>query len=176
MCDRASLTHALLSASATIHKHLFDRGQGAQSKMVDFCLYLDSDVIGRTDPAALAAIQALRSRSKSKAVNHTDYHILRYHPIALSIESKTKDGSMAAAAAALQVGTWQAAHWKFLQKLLAAQGLDVGTLDFLPGLIVQGLEWYFVATTNVDGVKVGSTLHLDELWLTKGRRCGRNSS
>ncbi|KAH9234139.1 hypothetical protein K456DRAFT_1947379 [Colletotrichum gloeosporioides 23] len=120
--------------------------------MVNFCLYLNSNVIRQTNLAALAAIQALRLRLKSKAVNHTDYHILRNHPIALSIKSKTQDGSMAAAA--LQVGTWQAAHWKFHQKLLAARGLDVGTLDFLPGLIVQGLEWYFVATTNVDGAKM----------------------
>ncbi|KAH9225243.1 hypothetical protein K456DRAFT_1852629 [Colletotrichum gloeosporioides 23] len=132
--------------------------------MVDFCLYLNSDVIGRTNPAALAAIQALRSRSKSKAVNHTDYHILRNHPIALSIESKTQDGSMAAAA--LQVGTWQAAYWKFLQKLLAARGLDVGTLDFLPGLIVQGPEWYFFATTNVDGVKTLWTKQFIGLMMT----------
>ncbi|KAK2051184.1 hypothetical protein LY76DRAFT_417882 [Colletotrichum caudatum] len=135
--------------SATIHQHLFKGNKRSQAKMVDFCLYIDADVVGQSDHAAGAALQQLYKSSRSTAVNHTDFAALKKHPIALSIESKTQDGSMAAAT--LQVGTWHAAQWTFLRNQLAKNKLDVATLEFLPGLIVQGSQWYFVASTWKDG-------------------------
>ncbi|KAJ0163685.1 hypothetical protein CTA2_2580 [Colletotrichum tanaceti] len=136
--------------SASIHSHLLRRGQRAQSKMVDYCLYVDSEVATRSDPRVEDAISRLRADSPSEAVNHTDYAGVRRHPLALSIESKTPGGSVEAAT--LQVGTWHAAQWKFLESILNdGDGGDLACLEFLPGLIVQGSDWWFVASTRGNG-------------------------
>ncbi|KAK2051289.1 hypothetical protein LY76DRAFT_676045 [Colletotrichum caudatum] len=46
------------------------------------------------------------------------------------------------------IGTWHAAQWKFLARMRASKGLTLDGLEFLPGLIVQGNDWFFVASTR----------------------------
>ncbi|GKT67445.1 hypothetical protein ColTof3_14784 [Colletotrichum tofieldiae] len=43
--------------------------------------------------------------------------------------------------------------------------LDLGTLDFLPGLIVQGPEWFFVALTRKNGRTCLALWCAEEYWL-----------
>ncbi|KAF4503952.1 hypothetical protein G6O67_008578 [Ophiocordyceps sinensis] len=117
----SSLVNFTICTSALINRHIVNRGP---SKMVDFCFYIDSDVASRSDPAVKDAVADLRAciASKKQAGSHDD--------------------------ATLQIGTWHAAQWKFLARIRASKGLTVDGLDFLPGLIVQGNDWFFVASTR----------------------------
>ncbi|WQF77007.1 Putative PD-(D/E)XK nuclease [Colletotrichum destructivum] len=47
-----------------------------------------------------------------------------------------------------QIGTWHAAQWKFLARRRASKVMTLDGLDFLPRLIVQGNDWFFVASTR----------------------------
>ncbi|TQN64967.1 hypothetical protein CSHISOI_10466 [Colletotrichum shisoi] len=142
---RSNLVNFTICTSALINRHIVNRGP---SKMVDFCFYIDSDVASRSDPAVKDAVTDLRAWSPSEAVNHTDFTMMRNHPIALSIESKKQAGSHDDAT--LQIGTWHAAQWKFFARRRASKGMTLDGLDFLPGLIVQGNDWFFVASTRKD--------------------------
>ncbi|KAK1658536.1 hypothetical protein BDP55DRAFT_527007, partial [Colletotrichum godetiae] len=129
--------------SAGIHRQLLDKR--VQAKMVDFCICIHPDA--EADTGINTAIKQLRDASPSESVNHTDYSVFRNYPIALSIESKIQDGSEGAAT--LQIGTWHAAHWKYLSQHAHKEALN--RLEFLPGLIVQGARWYFLGSTSSDG-------------------------
>ncbi|GJC85432.1 hypothetical protein ColLi_08270 [Colletotrichum liriopes] len=141
----SGLVNFTICTSALINRHIIHRGP---SKMVDFCFYIDSNVASRSDPAVNDAVTELRAWSPSEAVNHTDFTMMRNHPIALSIESKKQAGNHDDAT--LQIGTWHAAQWRFLARIRASKGLTLDGLEFLPGLIVQGNDWFFVASTRRD--------------------------
>ncbi|KAL2669918.1 hypothetical protein Neosp_015084 [[Neocosmospora] mangrovei] len=105
-------------------------GIDLQSKMVDFCLTLtDNDIIH-------AAKERLRP-SNRRMINHTEYQALRFRPIAISIETKTPDGSSQEARAQLSV--WTTAYIARLRELA---GTSTGGLDItLPILTVRGGQW-----------------------------------
>ncbi|KAJ4187798.1 hypothetical protein NW759_016877 [Fusarium solani] len=104
----------------------------APSKMVDFCLFIRPEC-GSPEEQAIKAICHTRS---GQSINHTDLGNFCKHPIALSIETKRPgeqgDNAM------LQMGTWHSAQWRSLRRHR--------TIEFLPGLIVQGHAWQFVAS------------------------------
>ncbi|RSL40612.1 hypothetical protein CEP54_016069 [Fusarium duplospermum] len=104
----------------------------APSKMVDFCLFIRPEC-GSPEEQAIKAICHTRS---GQSINHTDLGNFCKHPIALSIETKRPgeqgDNAM------LQMGTWHSAQWRSLRRRR--------TIEFLPGLIVQGHAWQFVAS------------------------------
>ncbi|KAJ4264307.1 hypothetical protein NW762_005503 [Fusarium torreyae] len=124
------------------------------AKMVDFCLYLKSDVDSH-------ALQALGRRTPTLTVNHTDFAPLQLCPIVLSIETKRPGKELDAAQ--LQMGVWHAAQWSFLRSVigLTPQPLTaeeemarkkmaddkLAELGFIPGIIVQGHRWLFVFST-----------------------------
>lgn len=57
------------------------------------------------------------------------------------------------------MGVWQAAQWKLLGELA---GEAISELEMIPGVVVEGHEWKFVATTNLGGKTVStSALHED---------------
>lgn len=117
--------------------------------MVDYCMYIDTDVAGVADAEVVGdAVRHLRSMSGYSTVNHTSYFHLRDNPVSLSVESKRPGGSVDDAQ--LQMGAWHAAQWAFLDEVTAKMGTTLESLPFLPGLIVQGEHWYFVATTRDD--------------------------
>ncbi|KAM5527969.1 hypothetical protein FOXYSP1_19843 [Fusarium oxysporum f. sp. phaseoli] len=61
------------------------------------------------------------------------------------------------------MATWQAAQWKHLEKL-AGDNLD--KLPFIPGILIQGHKWIFVASTFSNGKTVRHLTSQTIPWLT----------
>ncbi|RFU73757.1 methyltransferase type 11 [Trichoderma arundinaceum] len=127
----------------------------SQAKMVDFCMYL----VPEMEEVATNATKNLREILPYNVINHTEFLPFRNRPIAVSIETKKRGGTQPATAE-LQLGTWQAAQWKFLEHLVCLSSGSFDGLPFLPAVVVQGHDWSFVATTRENKKTV--------LWLEKG--------
>ncbi|KAF4975467.1 hypothetical protein FZEAL_7746 [Fusarium zealandicum] len=115
------------------------RPKGASSKAVDFCVCLKP-------PESSTEAQAIESCTRSRpglSINHTDWGNFCKHPIALSIETKRQSEWDRAL---LQIGTWHSAQWRALQF-----DAPLKAIDCLPGVVVQGHSWCFVASTLEDG-------------------------
>ncbi|KAH7136971.1 hypothetical protein B0J13DRAFT_560317 [Dactylonectria estremocensis] len=110
------------------------------STKVDYVLYLDA---GDEDASTRNALAKLEETEGS--VNHTAFTPLAQYPIFLSIETKRHGGD--GRRADVQMAAWQAAQWSFLE---SQAGDGINELAFLPGIIVQGHEWKFIATTQKD--------------------------
>ncbi|KAJ4214201.1 hypothetical protein NW757_014736 [Fusarium falciforme] len=117
------------------------------STKVDYVLYLDADEGGAYISDALARLEETEG-----SVNHTAFTPLAQYPISLSIETKRHGGD--GRRADVQMAAWQAAQWSFLE---AHAGDAVNKLAFLPGVIVQGHEWKFVATTRKNSKTVSTS-------------------
>ncbi|KAH8661187.1 hypothetical protein BGZ61DRAFT_369428 [Ilyonectria robusta] len=130
------------------------------AKMVDFSIYLapDAGPLTNETKAAVDAISSLRRVLPCGVINHTDFFPLRSRSMVVSIETKKRGGAQQEAE--LQIGTWHTAQWKFLSRLVSDAGGTFDGLPFLPGIVVQGHEWSFVATTR-EGPKT-------ILWLEQG--------
>lgn len=128
--------------------------------------------------AALKAIQALRRKLPSQAINHTDFLPLRNRVLAVSVETKPPPGTDSGKSreAELQIGVWHCAQWRLLEQLVGIAHAQIRTPrativrdgeataattslhavpqqppslpPFLPAIIVRGHEWSFVATTR----------------------------
>lgn len=128
----------------------------SQAKMVDFGIYISPEAEPSSE--ATNAVQNLRRVLPCNVINHSDFVSLRSRPLAVSIESK-KRNSINPETAELQLGTWHAAQWKFLEDLVKRSGGSFDGLPFLPAVIVNGHDWSFAATTK-EGQKT-------ILWLEK---------
>ncbi|KAL7783427.1 hypothetical protein V8C37DRAFT_413729 [Trichoderma ceciliae] len=141
------------------------------AKMIDLCICASLD----DNKELEAAIIDFCTKAPTLSINHTDFQPIQFRPIILSIETKKPDASIQQAQ--LQIGTWHAAQWAFLQwaigeKLLEkrlSQGLGEGTTDkeqeeferekiaalsklgFIPGIIVHGSQWLLVLSTYDNG-------------------------
>ncbi len=143
----------------------------APDRRIDMCIYIDPSV----DLDNVARINTLRRGLPNDSISYTSSIALRNCPVPCSIEIKRSaidfDGAV------LQVGVWQAAHWKMLRILLrdaarrrhtqSTQGnlfidedaerryIDesFAKLGTLHGIYSQGHEWYYVAASPefVDG-------------------------
>lgn len=129
--------------TAAIHSNFM---KNTPNRMVDFCLYVDPESAEATSPTLSKAIEYVRQTSGYSSINHTPHFRLRNKPISLSIESKQRDASLDDAH--LQIGTWHAAQWAYLERLAAKNGNTLEGLAFLPGMIVQAEDWHFVASTR----------------------------
>ncbi|KAH6867695.1 hypothetical protein B0T10DRAFT_325391 [Thelonectria olida] len=118
------------------------------SKMVDFSLYISpgADPSPTETKIISDAINSLRQVLPCGVINHTDFFPLRNRPVVVSIETKKRGGAQQEAE--VQIGTWHAAQWRFLSHLVTDAGGSLDGLPFLPGIVVQGHEWSFVATTR----------------------------
>ncbi|KAJ3955234.1 hypothetical protein N0V92_008250, partial [Colletotrichum tropicale] len=143
--------------------------------IVDFCVFLKQDTPALRDAA---------KKSPIKSVNHTDYPALLSRPIFFSIE--TKDSGDKWTDAVNQMTVWLVAHWDFLDdQVLRAQGVDtsggsgpkksaaaLSGLVFVPGIIVQGHDWHFIAVTrSADGrtqywdkTQIGTTQSIEGIY------------
>ncbi|KAG7403113.1 hypothetical protein Forpi1262_v018791 [Fusarium oxysporum f. sp. raphani] len=149
----------LLSTTASI---LPDYQATSASKKVDFCMYIDP----KHDESAQIreTILTLMNVLPMGMFNHTNLLPLSDRPIAVSIETKkTGEGWDNAR---LQMEVWMAAHWQFLRKVLQLHRLAAGAVssleqtdgfnsyetrklpEFLPGIIIQGHDWYLIITTS----------------------------
>jgi len=77
-----------------------------------------------------------------ETVNQTMYDPVRRQPIAISIETKTPDGSEQTAM--VQLGVWVAAHFDRL-RMLSHEDLVSLTL---PLLYVSGAEWFLLFASD----------------------------
>ncbi|GAP82355.1 putative methyltransferase type 11 [Rosellinia necatrix] len=117
------------------------KGRPRTSKMVDFCFFVE--------PEGRVATVIDELRESIPYINHTDYNALRRRPIVLSVESKKPGEGFRKAH--LQLGVWQAAQWTFLLDQLPSKSKskdDGNVIPFLPGVIIQGHDWYFTASTR----------------------------
>lgn len=89
---------------------------------VDYCLIVNGaetfarpavDVTDETTSTPAKTIEQLRRKSPGISINHTDFDPLRKWPIAVSVVTKRPGESHEQAE--LQIGVWQAAHWKMLE-------------------------------------------------------------
>ncbi|KAK2051781.1 hypothetical protein LY76DRAFT_527917 [Colletotrichum caudatum] len=116
-------------------------------KKVDYVLALEP----RNDPVdgiqAESTLLGLRRAWHDAAANHTEFIPIASRPVAASIETKRDDGHTQKAA--LQMGIWQTGQWKFLLDKAGPDALE--ELPFLPGIVVHGHRWCFVATTYTNG-------------------------
>ncbi|KAK1569437.1 uncharacterized protein LY79DRAFT_674664 [Colletotrichum navitas] len=112
-------------------------------KKVDYVLTLKP----RNNPVdsiqAESTLLGLRRTWHDAAANHTDFIPIASRPVAASIKTKRDDGHTQKAA--LQIGIWQTGQWKFLLNKARPDALK--KLSFLPGIVVHGHRWCFVATT-----------------------------
>ncbi|RSL71283.1 hypothetical protein CEP53_001562 [Fusarium sp. AF-6] len=132
-----------------------------QSKMIDFCICLAGDDI-------VAASQSrLMTASDSNSINHTSYQPIRDRPIAISIETKTLEGSSQEAKAQLSI--WASAHLKRLRSLAGKSSTKtthaVGIT--LPVLSTSGGDWTLLfvkdginGVEGIETISVGNTKSL----------------
>ncbi|KAK6221467.1 hypothetical protein QIS74_04760 [Colletotrichum tabaci] len=131
------------------------------NKKVDFCIFVNEHSPELTRAALTSPFQS---------VNQTEYPALLERPIALSIETKVTGQDWAEAVN--QISVWLLAQWDALDDLVlrtrrfrgggaASPHVDsenikeprpsaaaASGLVFLPGIVVQGHDWYFVAMTR----------------------------
>ncbi|KAF5635826.1 hypothetical protein F52700_5138 [Fusarium sp. NRRL 52700] len=129
----------------------------APDKKIDFCVYLDPRH-DSNDKDIANYIDTVRSRLPGLSINPTDDLSLLSNPIAIPIETKRPGEGLDTAN--LQVATFLTAHLTLLQRLVdagASVPVDAGgeappadDLGFLPGLMVQGNTWNFIAASRQD--------------------------
>ncbi|KAF5005409.1 hypothetical protein FDECE_8145 [Fusarium decemcellulare] len=110
-------------------------------KRIDFCFYVDLDDAHPARPM----LNHVSQESPHGCINHTDYPPLLRRPVCLSLETKRTGEDWQVALE--QTSIWLAAQWACLDKLVGTSASATG-LDFLPALIVQGHDWWFVAATR----------------------------
>lgn len=143
----------------------------ASGKMVDFCLTLHRGSWG-VNEANDARADQIRSLPDA-SINHTAFLPLLNDPICVSIETKTPEVGPDQSQLGVQVGTWQAAHWKLLaaqveRNVVLAAGdhaepadieertaRSLASLPFLPAIIIAGHNWSFEASTRTGHQTVG---------------------
>ena len=111
-------------------KSLLDRAPG--SKMVDYCLIIDSE---KTFDTLLEETMIAKGIS---SISHSDAEYLRFNPIGVSIE--VKRALIDEKEAEIQLATWVKAHYAKLRQL--APGMR--TVPVLPLISIQGYLWSFM--------------------------------
>ncbi|KAK1564212.1 uncharacterized protein LY79DRAFT_675199 [Colletotrichum navitas] len=116
--------------------------KGAPSKSIDFCLVVRPENLAE-EAEEREKMELLCRYRFGNSINHSVQGNLCCCPIAVSIETKRPGGQWDDAL--LQMGTWQAAQWRSYTQ----HGLPpCPALEFLPGIIVHGHRWRFVATVR----------------------------
>ncbi|KAF4982283.1 hypothetical protein FZEAL_2069 [Fusarium zealandicum] len=144
----ASVSHWDVTKAAMDKAYLPRHGSGIdlQSKMVDFCITLGG--ADMTD-----AVKGRLKPGTYKSINHTDYQPLRFRPIAISIETKTPDGSSQEAKAQLSV--WTTAYIARLRQLAGTSDNASGLGITLPIVTVRGGQWELLfAVDRADQIEI----------------------
>ncbi|KAJ3549579.1 hypothetical protein NM208_g437 [Fusarium decemcellulare] len=127
----------------------------APDKKIDFCVYIDPQYDNQ-DSEIARSVDTVRAQLPLLSINPTDDLALLCHPIAIPIETKRPGEGLDTAN--LQVATFLSAHFALLRRLVdtgsampAEDGQSVPSIDdigFLPGLIIQGNTWNFIAASR----------------------------
>ncbi|POS75244.1 hypothetical protein DHEL01_v206368 [Diaporthe helianthi] len=127
--------------SATALSRYQPKPKGMPSRMVDFCM----TIVPATGSLENQTINAISDSRPGGSINHTDWGSFTQNPIAVSIETKCSTMEEQKKAI-LQMGIWHACQWRNLREL--AEGRSLEGLAFLPGILVFGQEWFFVASVQ----------------------------
>lgn len=130
--------------------------QSIPKGQVDFVLYVDPFL------ELVARDKCLERRNSLGSVNHTQFVPTAAFPIAASIKTKSRSGN--SQDAEVQLAAWQAAQWL---NMYADVGDNISELGFLPGIIIDGHEWRFHATTY--GLPRNQTVSTLARWLDRSR-------
>ncbi|RTE68647.1 hypothetical protein BHE90_016976 [Fusarium euwallaceae] len=123
------------------------------AKRVDYSFFIDPGAdTSPTSKSPAEAVADLRKVMPCQVINHTAYRPFRDRPMVVTVETKKRYGSQEGAE--LQTGTWHAAHWEFLARRIEKTGGTFEELPFLPGILIQGHDWSFVATTREESKTV----------------------
>ncbi|KAI1022192.1 hypothetical protein LB504_007276, partial [Fusarium proliferatum] len=127
----------------------------APDQNIDCCVYVDPHH-DLNDPNISSTVDTVRARLPGLSINPIDDLSLLSNPIAIPIETKRPDEGMDTAN--LQVATFLTAYLTLLQRLVDTGASvpvqdeekppSVDDLGFLPGLIVQGNTWNFIAASR----------------------------
>lgn len=122
-------------------------------KQVDFCLALET-----YDDAVKDLIYRAALGAPHESINHTEHFPLRFKPITVSIKADQINSDPAPAL--YEMCTWLSAQWIHLQGLLRSKESREGQQSsaqqqqppqtrppFLPGILIEGYRWSFVAAT-----------------------------
>ncbi|EGX87890.1 hypothetical protein CCM_09513 [Cordyceps militaris CM01] len=133
-------------------------GNSTPFNKVDFCIYVEPENDPSISPAFQIAASFVRRIMPQEVLGFTDFPPLDGRFITLSIATMKPSDHFDAAE--LQLAIWDMARWAFLRRLAElrsgppnATGADandrpeVKLPEFLPGIIVQGHDWYLVITT-----------------------------
>jgi len=105
--------------------------------MVDYAIYLEYSDQDRATDAIISLVKDEHHTAQS--INHTMYEPLRFRPIAISVETKTSDGSESTAD--IQLGIWVAAHFAKLLLFMKENDRKTERLPVLPVLYIAGPHW-----------------------------------
>jgi hypothetical protein len=123
-----------------------------ESKLVDYALVCDESLI----PSHLVQQVLADSRNEIDSINHTSASVqsLRQDPIAVSIETKTPNGSESTALA--QLSLWAATHFNRLRTLLPPTKRDVVLMPLPLIMAVGGRYSLFFAIdgTITEGITI----------------------
>jgi len=123
----------------------------ARPSKISFCYYIDPEQSYLANYSTVSVRRLMvRSELPGCAVNHADCPSLRHRPMAIAVVTRPDGGEQKEAE--LELATWQAAQWKLLERLTDYDTEKMRRLPFLPGIIVQGHDWSFVAS-----IKRGTT-------------------
>ncbi|KAG7403374.1 hypothetical protein Forpe1208_v016565 [Fusarium oxysporum f. sp. rapae] len=143
-------------------------------KRVDFCFFIDPSC----DPSYKPRIETLVKSLPEMSISHTSYGPLRVRPTTVSLETKRPGNDFDGAI--LQISVWQSAHWVMLRSLLGrtwpgkqACGLSrkdyanksLRELGALHGIVIQGHDWIYVATSPEFVNEEGRESTRTQLWL-----------
>ncbi|KAG7404129.1 hypothetical protein Forpe1208_v015620 [Fusarium oxysporum f. sp. rapae] len=135
---QSNLCQVRYCPSATIVPEF--KPKNAPSQMVDFCIIARP----QEETPEADAIEEICAFRPDKTINHTDWGNLAKDPIAISIETKKHGENWTKAIH--QMGIWHAAQWRSLCFNIGGNDVSLSKITFLPGIIVQGHKWMFVAT------------------------------
>jgi hypothetical protein len=124
--------------------------------MVDLAVYLDPDEDMHNALRQLAARHPLTNVSW----NQTCYPPLQKRPLAISFETKLTGRDWDSAK--IQISIWATAQLNKLEQLVAQDGGGLPGLPFLPLVVIQGHEWYFLAANRVQRETVRAILQNDK--------------
>ncbi|EQL00892.1 hypothetical protein OCS_03391 [Ophiocordyceps sinensis CO18] len=132
-----------VTTAKVVKPYVTSTAKASTDSRVDFCVC----IMPVYDSPCDDVLYGIAKRSAHISVNHTDDCLpLINAPISLSIETNRPDGNSQAALE--QIGSWMSCHWKRIRELTAPDLAAADELGFLPGIIVEGQNWIFVASTQ----------------------------
>lgn len=161
---RIQLTNSMAMGRTTakvVKRYATSTAIAELDRRVDFCLCLKPQ---RTAASVAEALSQVAQSTQHFSVNHTDYTPVAANPITLNIETKRTGEDWQAALE--QISTWMTSQWRCLDELGRSTNRnfphastsfdtlsqkDKVNLEFLPGIIIQGHDWIFVAATRGQG-------------------------